>query len=117
MQHRRVGKKFHRLRGQRRAFMRGLADNLIRHGRIETTEVRAKAVRPLVERLITIARRGDLASRRLVTARLQNKDTARRLMDDVAPRYVDRQGGYTRIIKHEQSRKRDGAPVATIEFV
>lgn len=117
MQHRRVGTKFHRLRGQRRAFMRGLANNLIRHGRIETTETRAKALRPFVERLVTIARKNDLASRRLVVSRLANRDTARRLAEDIAPRYKERPGGYTRISKLMEARKRDGSRLAVIEFV
>ena len=99
MQHRREGRKFHRKKGQRVAFMRGLASNLIRSGRIETTEIRAKALRPMIEQLITTARRGDLASRRLVIARLANAETARRLCEDIAPRYKDRPGGYTRIQK------------------
>lgn len=117
MQHRRVGRKFHRLKGQRVAFFRGLASNLIRAGRIETTETRAKAIRPIVERLVTIARRGDLASRRIVISRLANSETARRLVEDIAPRYEGRPGGYLRIQKLMGARKRDGAPRAIIEFV
>jgi large subunit ribosomal protein L17 len=117
MQHRRVGRKFHRLKGQRVAFMRGLASNLIRSGRIETTETRAKAIRPMVERLVSIARRGDLASRREVISRLANAETARRLVEDIAPRYKERPGGYLRIQKLMGARKRDGASRAIIEFV
>lgn len=117
MQHRRVGRKFHRLKGQRVAFIRGLASNLIRSGRIETTETRAKAIRPVVEKLVTIARKGDLASRRLVISRLANAETARRLVEDIAPRYVDRPGGYLRIQKLMGARKRDGSSRAIIEFV
>lgn len=117
MRHRKTGKKFHRLTGQRRAFMRGLANNLIRAGRIETTETRAKALRPQVERLVTIARKNDLASRRLLVTRLHSKDVARRLVEDIAPRYATRPGGYLRIQKTMTRRKRDGAPTAIIEFV
>lgn len=71
----------------------------------------------MVERLVTIAKRGTLAARRLVQARLGNSRTAGRLVEDIAPRYADRRGGYLRIIKSGRRRKRDGAPVAIIEFV
>lgn len=99
------------------AFLRGLASNLIRAGRIETTVIRAKEIRPLVEKLVTIARKGDLASRRLVISRLANAETARRLVEDIAPRYEGRPGGYLRIQKLMGARKRDGSPRAIIEFV
>ncbi len=117
MRHRKEGKKFGRKTGDRRAFMRGLANNLIRTGRITTTESRAKALRPMVEHLVTLARRNDLASRRLVSSRLASPTAARRLMDDIAPRYVGRAGGYTRIQKLAAIRKRDGSRTAVIEFV
>ena len=117
MQHRRVGRKFHRLKGQRVAFIRGLASNLIRAGRIETTVTRAKELRPIVEKLVTIARKGDLASRRLVISRLANAETARRLVEDIAPRYAERPGGYLRIQQLMGARKRDGSTRAIIEFV
>jgi large subunit ribosomal protein L17 len=117
MQHRRVGRKFHRLKGQRVAFIRGLASNLIRAGRIETTVTRAKEIRPIVEKLVTLARKGDLASRRLVISRLANADTARRLVEDIAPRYKERPGGYLRIQQLMGTRKRDGVEKAIIEFV
>lgn len=117
MRHRKEGKKFHRKTGDRRAFIRGLATNLIRQGRITTTETRAKALRPVVEHLVTIARRNDLASRRLITSRLASPTAARRLVEDIAPRYVGRPGGYTRIQKLSTLRKRDGSRTAVIEFV
>jgi large subunit ribosomal protein L17 len=117
MQHRRVGRKFHRLKGQRVAFIRGLASNLIRAGRIETTVTRAKEIRPIVEKMVTIARKGDLASRRLLISKLANSETARRLVEDIAPRYVERPGGYLRIQQLMGARKRDGATRAIIEFV
>lgn len=117
MQHRRVGRKFNRLKGQRVAFIRGLANNIIRNGRIETTVTRAKELRPIVEKLVTIARKGDLASRRLIISRLDNVDTARRLVEDIAPRYAQRPGGYLRIQQLMGARKRDGVSRAIIEFV
>ena len=98
-------------------FLRNLAANLIRTGKIETTEVRAKAVRPAVERFVTIAKHGDLAARRLLLARLHNKTIVERLMHDLGPRYAERNGGYLRIRKLTAVRKRDGTRMAVIEFV
>jgi large subunit ribosomal protein L17 len=117
MRHLKRGKKFHRTAGKRRALLRNLAANLIRDGKIETTVSRAKALRPAVERLVTVAKRGDLASRRLLIRRLKSVRAARRLMEELGPRYGTRQGGYLRITKLTKSRKRDGAPLARIEFV
>lgn len=117
MRHRKKGKKFNRKTGPRRSFMRNLAGDLIRTGKIETTEARAKAIRPYVERLLTIAKRGTLAGRRLVLARLHNERIAHKLCDEVAPRYADRKGGYLRITKTAKTRRRDGVKIATIEFV
>ncbi len=117
MRHRKEGKKFHRKTGQRRAFLRNLANNLIRTGKIETTEIRAKALRPAVERLVTIAKKQTLAGRRILISRLHNIDIVAKLYEEVGPRYTGRTGGYTRITKLGKSRKRDGSPVARIEFV
>lgn len=117
MRHQKQGKKFHRTAGKRRAFLRNLASDLIRSGKIETTEARAKALRPIVERLVTFAKRGDLASRRLLFSRLQNKRVVHKLCDEVGPRYRERAGGYLKISKLSKSRKRDGGQVARIEFV
>lgn len=118
MRHRKkTSRKFHREKGPRKAFFRNLASDLIRKGSITTTEIRAKAIRPIVERLVTIAKRQDLASRRLVISRLGNKQVAERLFGEIAPRYKERPGGYLRITKSSKKRKRDSAPVATIEFV
>lgn len=117
MRHRKEGKKFNRLAGQRRAFMRNLAADLIRAGSIETTEARAKAIRPVVERLVTIAKRETLSARRLLLARVHNERVVEKLLREFGPRYRGRAGGYLRIIKTAKHRKRDGAPVAKIEFV
>src|SRR5688572_11791894 len=106
MRHRKVGRKFHRKTGPRRSFVRNLATNLIRTGRIETTEARAKEIRPLVERMVTIAKRQTLASRRLLVQRLHSPEVAHRLLDDIAPRYAERRGGYLRIRKAAKRRKR-----------
>lgn len=117
MRHLKKGKKFNRLRGPRIAFMRNLANDLIRAGKIETTEVRAKAVRPQVERLVTFAKRQTLAARREIMSRVHNEKIVNKLYHDYGPRYATRAGGYLRITKLATSRKRDGARMARIEFV
>jgi large subunit ribosomal protein L17 len=117
MRHRKEGKKFNRKTGQRRAFMRSLAVNVIRKEKIVTTEARAKAIRPVVERAVTLAKKETLASRRLLAARLHDPVAVKKLFDDIAPRYKGRSGGYTRIVKSGAARKRDGVRTATIEFV
>ncbi len=94
----------------------GLASDLFRHGRITTTEAKAKALRPYAERLITKAKQGDLHARRQVLAKLHDRDVVAYLFEDVAPRFAERNGGYTRILKLEP-RKGDGARMALIELV
>ena len=93
-----------------------LATSLFKHGRIQTTETKAKRLRPVAERLITKAKRGDLASRRLVLTTVRDKDVVYALFSDIAPRYANRPGGYTRIVK-TGPRKGDAAPMAIIELV
>ena len=117
MRHAKKGKKFHRIAGRRRSFLRNLANDLVRAGRIETTEVRAKAVRPVVEKLVTLAKKQTLAARRLVLARVQNKKAATKIFEEIAPRYAGRAGGYLRITKLSKARKRDGSRLAIVEFV
>lgn len=117
MRHLKKGKKFNRKVGDRRAFIKGLVSNLILKERIETTEARAKAIRPAIEKLVTIGKRQNLASLRLLLARVFSKKVAEKLYYEIAPRYKDRAGGYTRIIKTSNMRKRDGVKVARIEFV
>jgi large subunit ribosomal protein L17 len=117
MRHSKKGKKFSRLRGPRQAFLRNLSNDLIRTGGIETTEARAKAIRPKVERLVTFAKKQTLASRRIIIARVHNAKIADKLYVEYGPRYAERQGGYLRIIKLGKSRKRDGSRLARIEFV
>lgn len=117
MQHAKKGRKFHRLTGRRRSFLRVLASDLIKVGKIKTTETRAKAIRPLVERYVTIAKQQSIAARRLLLSRVHNKQIVEKLMSDLAPRYAERRGGYLRIVKLGKVRKRDAAPTASIEFV
>ena len=117
MRHLKKGKKFGRLRGARISFMRNLANDLIRVGSVETTEARAKAVRPQVERLITFAKKQTLAARRELISRVHNEKIVDKLYHDIGPRYAERHGGYLRITKLAKSRKRDGMRMARIEFV
>lgn len=96
--------------------MNGLAHNLIQRGRIVTTEARAKELKPFVERLISYGKKQNLSGLRLLLKYLP-KSTAYKVQHTLAPQYKDRKGGYTRIVKHTERRKQDGAKKATIEFV
>lgn len=116
MRHRKKGRQLSRTASHRRATLRNLATALFLHGRIRTTTAKAKELRGYAERLITLARRGDLHSRRLVARRIQDREVAGRLFDDIAPRYRERPGGYTRIIKLGH-RKGDAAEISIIELV
>ncbi len=117
MRHGKKGKKFGRLRGDRISFMRNLSNDLIRAGKIETTETRAKAIRPQVERLVTFAKKQTLAARRIILSRVHNEKIMEKLFHELGPRYAERNGGYLRITKLAKSRKRDGTRLARIEFV
>ncbi len=109
-------RKFNRTRGDRKLFLKGIAHNLVLKERMRTTVARAKEIRPMVERLLTIAKAGDVASfRRLLT--VLPKVSAEKLFRDIAPRYKDRRGGALRITQEARTRKRDGARTAVIEFV
>ena len=99
-----------------RLILANLATSLFQHGKIQTTETKAKRLRPLAERLITKAKRGDLAARRQVLTVVRDKDVVYALFDQIAPRYSNRNGGYTRIVK-TGPRKGDAAPMAIIELV
>lgn len=110
-------KKFSRLRGERISFMRNLGNDLIRAGHIETTETRAKAIRPRVERLVSFAKNATVANRRLVASRVGNEKIVKKLFSDYGPKYAERKGGYLRIVKLAATRKRDGVRMARIEFV
>ncbi len=116
MRHLKKGKKFHRTRGQRKAFLKSLAANLINQGKITTTETRAKEIRGVVERLITHGKKQNIAALRLLLKKLP-KPVAFKLYHEIAPRYKERSGGYTRIIKNSKRRLGDGVKTATIEFV
>jgi large subunit ribosomal protein L17 len=116
MLHRNATKKLGRVRRQRLALMRSLARSLIIHERIETTEAKAKALRPFIEKLVTRALKDSLATRRILVARLDGEREAMKLINDIAPKYEKRNGGYTRISK-VNAHAADGRDVAVIEFV
>lgn len=99
-----------------RLMLANLATSLFRHGKITTTEAKAKKLRPYAERLVTFAKRGDLASRRRAIAKMTDRDVTHALFDDIVRRYDNRDGGYTRIVKIGP-RKGDNAPMAVIELV
>jgi len=116
MRHRRAGKKLGRDSAHRKALYSNLAGALIEHGRIKTTEAKAKAVKPFAEQMITLGKRGDLHARRLALAELRSQDVVHQLFADVGPRFADRPGGYTRIVKLGP-RLGDAAEMAYLELV
>lgn len=116
MKHQKKGRKFGRKKGQRRALQRSLLHNLIVHKKIKTTEAKAKEVRHLIEKIITTARKDSVSSRRLMFKKIQNDKDLKEMFSKIAPKYKERKGGYTRIIKLPQ-RKKDTAKMAIIEFV
>jgi large subunit ribosomal protein L17 len=109
-------KKLNRTASHRQAMFANMAAALVKHEQIVTTLPKAKALRPVVERLVTLAKKGDLGSRRLVLARMRDETQTRKLFDTLAPRYKARAGGYTRVLKAGY-RPGDNAPLAVIEFV
>ena len=116
MRHGISGRKLGRKTGHRNALLRNLAAALIKHEQITTTLPKAKELRPYVEKLITLAKRGGLSNRRLAHARLLDDAQEKKLFEVLAARYADRNGGYTRIIK-AGIRASDAAPIAVIELV
>lgn len=116
MRHRKAGRKLGRSSGHRRALYRNLITELFRHERIKTTEAKAKAIRGKAEKLITLGKRGDLHARRLAATRLNDPTIVAKLFDDLAFRYEDRPGGYTRILKLGR-RQGDRAPMVLLELV
>ena len=116
MRHQKTRHKLSRDSAHRKALIMNLSREIIDHERIRTTHTKAKAVRPEVEKLITLAKRGDLNSRRLAASRMRDEAMVKKLFDILGPRYKDRSGGYTRVIKAGY-RYGDSAPVAVIELV
>jgi large subunit ribosomal protein L17 len=116
MRHNNKGRALGRTSEHKLALLRNMAASLFRHGRIETTVAKAKELRPYAEKLITLARRGDLHSRRLAARDIQDKDVLFRLFDAIGPASATRPGGYTRVLK-TGFRRGDGAETALIELV
>jgi large subunit ribosomal protein L17 len=116
MRHRKAGRKFGRNPAQRKALLRQLAVSMILHERITTTEAKAKTLRPIVEKLVTIARQDSHAHRHLIMTKIDHPLATAKLFEVIAPRFESTPGGYTRISKLEP-RRGDAAPMALIEFV
>jgi large subunit ribosomal protein L17 len=116
MRHQKQRHKLSRDSAHRKALLMNLSKEVIQHERIKTTEAKAKAAKPEIEKLITLAKRGGLSNRRLAQSRLMDDAQLAKLFDVLASRYADRNGGYTRIIK-AGIRASDAAPIAVIEFV
>lgn len=115
MRHRKKGRQLSRTASHKRATLRNLATSLFVHERIRTTEAKAKELRPFAEKLITLAKRGDLHSRRLAGRHIADGDALHKLFEEIGPRFEGRPGGYTRILKLG-ARKGDGAELALIEL-
>jgi len=116
MRHGKSGRKFSRTASHRKAMFANMAVALITHEQIVTTLPKAKDLRPIVEKLVTLGKRGDLHARRQAIAQLRDVEAAKKLFDTLGPRYQERQGGYLRVLK-AGFRHGDNAPVAVIEFV
>ena len=116
MRHRVGGRKLQRTSAHRTALFRNMSAALIKHEQITTTLAKAKELRPYVEKLVTLAKKGGLSNRRLAHARLMDDTQLKKLFDVIGPRYAERAGGYTRIVK-AGIRASDAAPMAIIEFV
>ncbi len=116
MRHGKSGRKLGRSSAHRKAMFRNMVTSLFEHERIVTTEKKAKELRPIAEKMITLAKRGDLHARRQALSYIQSKDVVAKLFDEIQGQFTDRQGGYTRIIK-TGNRQGDAAPMAIIELV
>jgi large subunit ribosomal protein L17 len=116
MRHRKEGRQLRRTSEQKLALMRSLASSLIERGAIETTEAKAKELRPFIEKLITRAKEGTVHARRLTGRHVQKRAVGDKLFQEVAPKFATRKGGYTRILKTGH-RKGDGAEMARIELI
>jgi large subunit ribosomal protein L17 len=116
MNHGTTKRKFGREKNQRNALIKSLALSLVVHKKIDTTLAKAKELRPFVEKLVTKGKANTLASRRMILERIGSERGAKILIDDIAPKYKERNGGYTRITRLPR-RKQDASPMAAIEFV
>ena len=115
MRHRKAGKKLGRNTAHRRALLRNLVTALFKYEQIETTDAKAKVIRPVAEKMITLAKRGDLHARRQALSFIQEKKVVHKLFEEIVKRYTDKQGGYLRIIK-KGMRKGDAAPISIVQL-
>src|SRR5690242_15241983 len=115
MRHMNRGRKLNRTSAHRKALFRNLVLALVKHERIKTTDAKAKELRRYADRMVTLGKRGDLAARRLAFAFMQSRDAVKRLFDEIAPRFKERNGGYTRVVKFG-FRRGDAAPISVVEF-
>ena len=116
MRHRKAGNPLGRNPSHRRAMLRNMVTSLLKYEQIETTDAKAKSVKPIAEKMISLAKRGDLHARRQALAYMKDKAVTHRLFDELKDRYLDRQGGYVRIIK-KGVRKGDGAPISVVQLM
>lgn len=116
MRHKVSGRKLGRSSSHRKALFRNMVTSLFEHGRIQTTDAKAKEVRRVAEKLITLGKRGDLHARRQALAYVRDRGVVAKLFEELSPRYAQRPGGYTRIVKLG-NRRGDGAPVSVLELV
>ena len=116
MRHRKAGKQLGRNSSHRRALLRNMVTSLLKHDEIVTTDVKAKQIRPIAEKMITLGKRGDLHARRQALSYLQNKTVAHKVFEDLKERFLDRQGGYVRIVKKGE-RKGDGALLSVVQLI
>jgi large subunit ribosomal protein L17 len=116
MRHQKTGKKLGRNSGHRKAMFRNMATSLFKHEQLVTTDAKAKELRPIAEKIISLAKRGDLHARRQAFSYLKDKTLTHRLFEEIKDRYLDRQGGYVRIVK-KGNRKGDGAPISIIQLL
>lgn len=117
MRHQQSGRKLNRTPAHRKMLLRNLVTALFEHERIQTTAIKAKEMRSLAERLITFAKRGDLHARRQAARKINDPQVLRKLFDEIGPRYSERPGGYTRLLRLSGLRKGDGAELAILELV
>jgi len=115
MRHLNQGRKLNRTSAHRKALFRNMLLALIRHGRITTTDAKAKELRRVADRMVTLGKKGDLAARRRAFAFIQSHQIVKQLFDQIAPRFKERNGGYTRVVKYGW-RRGDAAPLSIIEF-
>lgn len=116
MRHRKAGKELGRNTSHRRAMLRNMVTSLLKHEQIETTDAKAKALRSVAEKMVTLGKRGDLHARRQALAYIKDKQVTHRLFDELKDRYLDRQGGYVRITK-KGARKGDGASISIVQLL